>query len=155
MEDIIYSSPETAPVDNLTVFKLIPEEGVRAQHYGTSYGACLSYNKGKWRWKKLKKHYIGRGSKTDHGGGGKYWIYNSHDPNFHNHYWHRILAAVFHPEHNPARNRVDHIDGNTHNNSTDNLRWCTDKENMRYAREIRTGERIITNLQKSLFYVTQ
>ena len=140
-------------IDNLTVFKLIPERGLRVQHYGTSYGACVSFYRGKWRWKNLRKHYIGRGSKTDHGGGGRYLLYNSTDPDFHNHYWHRILAALFHPEHERERNRVDHIDVNTHNNRTDNLRWCTDKENQHFACEIRRGERVITNLQKSLFYV--
>ena len=40
------------------------------------------------------------------------------------------------------------------NQRADNLRWVTQSENIRYFLEIKRGERIITNLQKSLFYVT-
>lgn len=41
---------------------------------------------------------------------------------------HRLLAKAFIP--NPENKRaIDHIDTNRLNNSIENLRWCTDKEN--------------------------
>ena len=47
---------------------------------------------------------------------------------------HRLVADAFVP--NPDGLRcVDHIDCDKTNNRADNLRWCTDQENTRYAQE--------------------
>ena len=43
-------------------------------------------------------------------------------------YIHRIVATAFIPNTN-AFPYIDHIDGNTHNNSVENLRWVTPKMN--------------------------
>lgn len=44
---------------------------------------------------------------------------------------HRLVAQAFIP--NPDNlPEIDHIDGNSKNNSLDNLRWCTHKENSNY-----------------------
>lgn len=44
---------------------------------------------------------------------------------------HRLVAQTFLPNQDnlPC---VDHIDGNTSNNSVWNIRWCTQKENLNY-----------------------
>lgn len=45
---------------------------------------------------------------------------------------HRLVAEAFIP--NPDNKpEIDHIDRNTKNNSVENLRWCTRKENMSYC----------------------
>lgn len=55
-------------------------------------------------------------------------------------YIHRIVALTFIP--NPlGKNEVDHIDGNSLNNTITNLRWCTSKEN---------GNNPITRLRRSM-----
>lgn len=53
-----------------------------------------------------------------------------HQTNF---YLHRLLAEVFipNPEGLPV---VDHLDGNSLNNSIDNFRWCTAKDNNRNSK---------------------
>ena len=68
-------------------------------------------------------------------------------------YVHRIIYQAFHPDEDIAGKQIDHIDGNIYNNRVDNLRSCTRLENAHFAKQIRRGEVIITNLQKSLFYV--
>lgn len=48
-------------------------------------------------------------------------------------YLHRLLVKSFVP--NPDdKPHVDHIDGDPLNNSIDNLRWCTQKENVRNSK---------------------
>lgn len=59
---------------------------------------------------------------------GYYVVGLSKDGKTKNHTIHRILMTSFVP--NPENKRaIDHIDTNKLNNSLDNLRWCTDKEN--------------------------
>lgn len=56
---------------------------------------------------------------------------------------HRMVAMTFLEfQRTEERNEVDHINGNKSDNSVDNLRWCTHKENMNNPvtrRKIRRG----------------
>lgn len=45
---------------------------------------------------------------------------------------HRLVALAFLPR-VAGKNTVDHIDGDTHNNSADNLEWTTNSENIKRA----------------------
>ena len=48
---------------------------------------------------------------------------------------HRLLALTFIPNPN-NKLYINHIDGNKHNNSLDNLEWCTGSENVQHAYDI-------------------
>lgn len=66
---------------------------------------------------------------------------------------HRMVAMTFLEfQRTEERNEVDHINGNKSDNSVDNLRWCTHKENMNNPvtrRKIRRGvKRYRLQLQK-------
>ena len=66
---------------------------------------------------------------------------------------HRMVAMTFLEfQRTEERNEVDHINGNKSDNSVDNLRWCTHKENMNNpvtVRKIRRGvKRYRLQLQK-------
>jgi len=46
---------------------------------------------------------------------------------------HRMVAEYFIKGRTKTRNHVNHIDGNKSNNSSDNLEWCSQKENNNHA----------------------
>lgn len=48
------------------------------------------------------------------------------------HYVHRLIADVYIPK-VKGKNSVNHINGNSLDNSVENLEWCTQKENVRHA----------------------
>ena len=137
-------------MDNLTIIKRLPYGG-KSGYYATNYGEVLFLREGGY---KPFKRRVKCNNKTILRGSAYYQRIHCNGP-LKDKYIHRLVAEAFCPNGNTLCNQVDHIDNNPANNRADNLRWCTCKENHRYAREIRRGERIITNLQKSLFYATQ
>lgn len=155
MENIIYSSPETAP-DNLTIWRRLPYNTSKSAFFATNYGAILRRMKKGITVVPLEKNKsaIACPGSIRHGKdkrGGTFLINSVRSP-LHNKRIHRLVASVFCECPDIFCNQVDHIDNNPANQRADNLRWCTDKQNKEFYREIKSGQRIITNLQKSLFY---
>ena len=151
---LTYQSPVDTTPDNLTIWRRLPYNTKISSYFATNYGAILRRMKRGITVLSIGKNRVCPAS-YKHGidkRGGRYLI-NSYGSPLHNKLIYRIIATAFCPNDNPERNQVDHIDGNPANQRADNLRWCTGKENMQFYREIRSGKRVISNLDKALFYV--
>ena len=151
MEDLT-SERVNELTDNLTVIKRLPYNETR---YGTFYGACLSFRNGKWQSVKLQKNIVSKGSKTEHGGSDRYLRYNCTWSPLHNRLWHSVIAMLFCETKLTPDKQVHHLNNNGYCCRADNLVVVTPKEHRQIHKQIRSGQIIITNLQKSLFYVTQ
>ena len=152
---LVYQSQADNLPDNQTIWRKLPYNTSKSAFFATNYGAILRRMKRGITVVPLDKCKLNPGS-IAHGmdkRGGLYRLKSYGSP-IHQKRIYRLIAAAFCPNDDPKRNQVDHIDNNPANQRADNLRWCTGKENMQFYREIKSGQRIITNLQKSLFYVT-
>lgn len=151
---LVYQSQADNLPDNQTIWRKLPYNTRSSAFYATNYGAILRRMKRGITVVPVDKTILSQAA-IAHGVDkrGLYRLNALHSP-IHHKLIHRLIAAAFCPNDDPKRNQVDHIDNNPANQRADNLRWCTDKENKQYYREIKSGQRIITNLQKSLFYVT-
>lgn len=90
----------------------------------SSSGIILSYKKGSWN----------ELTQNDNGCGYLRVGIGHENPQ----YVHRLVAETYIPNPDPeTKTQVNHIDGNKHNNSVENLEWCTPSENGRHA--FRTG----------------
>ena len=139
-------------VEEGTVAKLIPLHGKYASYFATFYGRILSHKRGRWQviWYNRNRHY----SPAAHKARDAYITYRRilGTLAIHHQLIHRLVAMAWLPVGELWQNQIDHINGNRYNNRADNLRWCSDSENKRYAWAIKKGETIITNLQKVKFY---
>ena len=153
---LVYQSQADNMPDNQTIWRKLPYDTRLSAFFATNYGAILRQMKRGITVVPVDKCKLNPGS-IAHGmdkRGGIRYLLNSPNAPIHHKLIYRLIAAAFCPNDDPKRNQVDHIDNNPANQRADNLRWVTQSENIRYYHEIKRGERIITNLQKSLFYVT-
>ena len=157
MERIIEES-ELKP-DNLTILLRTKYNARNIAYYASNYGCVLNRRKGgkmsilnvqrnasKRTCPDALKH--GRQNRPPH------FINSSHAP-VHNKSVYRIIAEAFFGEDAVRGKLIHHKDCNAANNRIDNLMIVTPKQHMQIHKQIRSGEIEITNLQKSLFYVTK
>ena len=139
-------------VEEGTLAKRIPLDGKRTVYYATFYGRIVSRKFGRWQvvWYDKTKHYSPAAQKFRKSTVTYRTIAASGA--LQRKLVHRLVAMAWVPTGELWQTQVDHIDNNRFNNRADNLRWCSNDENQRFASAIRRGETIITNLQKCLFY---
>lgn len=100
---------------------------------------------------RIKSEYSNKCLKTFDNGKGYRKLYLKNEAGKKSFYVHRLVAELFvdNPEGKPC---VNHIDNNPSNNTSENLEWCTKKENtawmIKQGRNKRT-EKWLENLHKS------
>ncbi len=71
-----------------------------------------------------------------------------------NHSVHRLVAFAFCPNNNPSNNsQVHHIDRNSKNNISDNLKWVTPKYNSNQKRDILSFEEAIKKVYEIMGFL--
>ena len=140
-----------------TPARQIPIWSSRALYYATWYGHILRFDLRNRTWHVVKPHKEHYSPATGRKGEHKYLRYHTGSKKsvLANKCFHRLVLMSWKPNPSLFATQCDHIDNNPRNNRVDNLRWCTDLENKRYASAIRRGETILSNLQKSVFYAYQ
>lgn len=107
-------------------------KGYEGLYQVSNYGRVKSLT----RWSVSARSYVPAEvimSPTDNGNG--YLIVSlSRGTHRKNHYVHRLVAEAF-VENPNGRNYVNHLDYDKRNNRSDNLEWCTQKENVLYSAE--------------------
>ncbi len=153
---LVYQPQADNMPDNQTIWRRLPYNTSKSAFFATNYGAILRRMKRGITIVPLNKalSQTNRPHAIKHGDDkrGTYQIKSRYSP-IDGKLIYRLVAAAFCPNDDPKRNQVDHIDNNPANQRADNLRWVTQSENIRYYHEIRTGKRVISNLDKALFYV--
>ena len=141
-------------VEEGTLAKRIPYASKYTVYYATFYGRIVARKYGRWQvvWYSKSNHYSPAAQKRRKSTLMYRKMGGSRSFALHCKFVHRLVAMSWLPTGELWQTKVDHIDGNRFNNRADNLRWCNDSENQRYASAIRRGETIISNLQKCLFY---
>ena len=138
-------------VDNLTEWRKLPYSSARCNYYASNVGQILSWHTS------VHVHAISLFKSNRPPGqekrGALYLRVPITGSLLRNKLVHRLVASVFCPCPSIFHNQVDHIDGNPFNNNAANLRWVTDSENKRARFALQRGEIVISNLQKSMFYV--
>ena len=108
-----------------------PVVGFEEAYAVSNYGAVKRIESISVDGRRLKEKFLHGGCHSN----GYEFICLSKDRTYKTHMVHRLVAKAFIPNPNnlPV---VNHIDGNIHNNSVDNLEWCTHSENLKHALDI-------------------
>lgn len=151
MERVKYQPEQDVRPDNVTEWRVVDENN-KGTTYVTNYGGSPLITKCGKHTMRCQRICISPAMLANHIHRG-YKRFTSTASWISDKLVHRVIYQAFHPDEDMTGKQIDHIDGNRYNNRVDNLRACTNLENAHFAAQIRRGEVIVTNLQKSLFYV--